>query len=75
LVVFKRKKQDLEEEMSTMFPKIDGNLDYLLNIKTVEYTEERVKALMDEAKQAKEDLEKMLKTSHVTMWKIDIKNM
>ena len=75
LVVFKRKKQDLEEEMSTMFPKIDGNLDYLLNTKTVEYTEERVKALMDEAKQAKEDLEKMMKTSHVTMWKTDIKNM
>ena len=75
LVVFKRKKQDLEEEMSTMFPKIDGNLDYLLNTKTVEYTEERVKALMDEAKQAKEDLEKMMKTSHITMWKTDIKNM
>ena len=75
LVVFKRKKVELEAEMSSIFPKIDGNLDYLLNTKTVEYTEERVKALMDEAKQAKEDLEKMLKTSHVTMWKIDIKNM
>jgi DNA topoisomerase-2 len=75
LVVFKRKKVDLEKEMSGHFPKIDGNLDYLLNTKTVEYTEERVKALMDEAKQAKEDLEKMMKTSHVTMWKTDIKNM
>jgi DNA topoisomerase-2 len=75
LVVFKRKKVELEAEMSSIFPKIDGNLDYLLNTKTVEYTEERVKALMDEAKQAKDDLEKMLKTSHVTMWKIDIKNM
>ena len=75
LVVFKRKKADLEEEMSPIFPKIDGNWDYLLNTKTVEYTEERVRALMDEAKQAKEDLEKMMKTSHVTMWKTDIKNM
>ena len=75
LVVFKRKKADLEEEMSPIFPKIDGNWDYLLNTKTVEYTEERVRALMDEAKQAKEDLEKMVKTSHVTMWKTDIKNM
>jgi len=75
LVVFKRKKQELEEEMSSTFPKIDGNWDYLLNTKTVEYTEERVKALMEEAKQAKEDLEKMLKTSHITMWKNDIKNM
>jgi DNA topoisomerase II len=75
LVVFKRKKAELEEEMSPIFPKIDGNWDYLLNTKTVEYTEERVRALMDEAKQAKEDLEKMMKTSHVTMWKTDIKNM
>ena len=75
LVVFKRKKVELEAEMSSIFPKIDGNLDYLLNTKTVEYTEERVKALMDEAKHAKEDLEKMLKTSHITMWKNDIKNM
>jgi len=75
LVVFKRKKVELEAEMSSIFPKIDGNLDYLLNTKTIEYTEERVKALLDEAKQAKDDLEKMLKTSHITMWKMDIKNM
>ena len=75
LVVFKRKKVDLEKEMSTMFPKIDGSWDYLLNIKTVEYTEERVKALMDEARQANVELEKMIRTSHVTMWKTDIKNM
>jgi DNA topoisomerase-2 len=54
---------------------IDGSLDYLLNIRTVEYTDERVNALMEEAKQANEDLEKMLKTSHITMWKMDIKNM
>jgi len=75
LVVFKRKKVDLEKEMSATFPKIDGSWDYLLNTKTVEYTEERVRALVDEARQANVDLERMLKTSHVTMWKTDIKNM
>ena len=75
LMVFKRKKQDLEKEMSTMFPKIDGSWDYLLNIRTVEYTEERVEALMTESRQAQGELEKMMKTSHVTMWKTDIKNM
>jgi DNA topoisomerase-2 len=75
LVVFKRKKVELENEMSSTFPKIDGSWDYLLNTRTVEYTEERVKALMEDAKQAKEDLERMLKTSHITMWKNDIKNM
>jgi DNA topoisomerase-2 len=58
-----------------MFPKMDGNWDYLLNTRTVEYTEERVKALMDEAQQAIVDLERMLKTSHITMWKTDIKNI
>jgi DNA topoisomerase-2 len=41
----------------------------------VEYTEERVKALTDEARQAEIDLERMMKTSHITMWKNDIKNM
>jgi DNA topoisomerase-2 len=75
LVVFKKKKNDLEKEMSTMFPKIDGTWDYLLNTKTVEYTDERVKALMDEAKQANIDLERMIRTSHITMWKTDIKNL
>jgi DNA topoisomerase-2 len=75
LVVFKRKKAELEKEMAAMFPKMDGNWDYLLNTRTVEYTEERVKALMDEAQQAIVDLEHMLKTSHITMWKTDIKNI
>ena len=75
LVVFKRKKVELEKEMSVTFPKIDGSWDYLLNTKTIEYTEERVKALMDEARQANVELERMLKTSHITMWKNDIKNM
>ena len=75
LVVFKKKKRDLEEEMSRIFPKIDGTWDYLLNIKTVEYTDERVAALMTESRQAHKDLEIMMKTSHVTMWKTDIKNM
>lgn len=75
LVVFKRKKVELEKEMSTMFPKIDGSWDYLLNIKTVEYTEERVKALVDEAQRANVELERMIRTSHVTMWRMDIKNM
>ena len=75
IVVFKRKKQDLEEELSKTFPKIGGTYDYLLNIKTVQYTEESVKDLLKEAKQAKEELEVMKKTGHLDMWKTDIKNM
>lgn len=75
LAVFRRKKCDLEDALAHTFPRIDGTFDYLLNTKTIEYTEERVEALMHEAKQANTDLERMLKTSHVTMWKNDIKNM
>ena len=75
LVVFKKKRADLEAEMARFFPKMDGGWDYLLNTKTIEYTAERVAALMEEAKQAKKDLEELAKTSHITMWKMDLKNM
>jgi DNA topoisomerase-2 len=61
--------------MSQTFPKIEGNYDYLLNIKTVQYTEESVASLLKEAKDANEDLERIMKTSHLTMWKMDIKNI
>ena len=56
-------------------PKINGTYDYLLNIKTVQYTEECVRELLKESKQAREGLEIMKKTSHIDMWKMDIKNM
>ena len=75
IVVFKRKRDDLEHQLSTIFPKIAGTYDYLLNIKTVQYTEESVKELLLESKQAKLELEEMKKTSHIDMWKSDIKNM
>jgi DNA topoisomerase-2 len=75
IVVFKRKKDDLERQLAGIFPKINGNFDYLLNIKTVQYTEECVRELLKESKQAKEELEIMKGTSHIDMWKMDIKNM
>jgi DNA topoisomerase-2 len=75
IVVFRRKKEDLERQLSDIFPQIAGTYDYLLNIKTVQYTEESVKALIQESMHAKEELEIMKKTSHIDMWKSDIKNM
>jgi DNA topoisomerase-2 len=75
LTIFRRKKADLECEMEQTFPKIDGSFDYLLHTRTVEYTEERVAVLMADAIQAKDDLEYMMKMSHVTMWRNDIKNI
>jgi DNA topoisomerase-2 len=69
------KEDDLERQLAGIFPKINGNFDYLLNIKTVQYTEECVRELLKESKQAKEELEIMKGTSHIDMWKMDIKNM
>ena len=75
IVVFKRKKDDLERQLAQTFPKIGGTYDYLLNVKTVQYTEECVQELLKESKQAREELEVMKNTSHIDMWKMDIKNM
>jgi len=38
LIVFKRKRVELEREMGKLFDKIDGSYEYLLNIKTYQYT-------------------------------------
>jgi len=75
IIVFKRKRDDLERQLAQIFPQIGGSYDYLLNIKTVQYTEECVRDLIEEARQAKEELEVMKGTSHIDMWKMDIKNM
>jgi DNA topoisomerase II len=71
LIIFKRKKQSLEEELMRKF----GAFDYLLDIKTYQYTEEAIKKLMDESKQATEELEVLSGTQILDMWKTDIKNM
>ena len=76
LIVFKRKKQELENQLSTLnFPRIGGTYDYLLNIRTVQYTEESVRELLKESKQAKTELTSMMTTSPMSMWENDIKNM
>ena len=75
IIVFRRKKQELENQLSTLFPQINGSWDYLLNIKTVQYTEESVRELLAQSKQAKKELEIMKSTSPMTMWKDDIKNL
>jgi len=75
LIVFKRKKRDLEVELSHTFPKVDGSYDYLLNIRTVEYTDERVTALLEEVKQLRWELQLTTATSPVNMWENDIKNL
>ena len=75
IVVFKRKKQDLEEELSAMFPKVDDSFDYLLHTKTVDYTEERVAALFKEWEDLNEEVKKLQATGYLDMWKMDIKKL
>jgi DNA topoisomerase-2 len=61
--------------LAGLFPLINGNHDYLLNIKTVQYTDESVRDLLAQSKQAKTELGIMKSTSPISMWKNDIKNI
>jgi DNA topoisomerase-2 len=75
IIVFRRKKQELENQLSGLFPRIGGTYDYLLNIKTVQYTDESVRELLKESEQAKNELEIMRATTYVSMWENDIKKL
>jgi DNA topoisomerase-2 len=75
IVVFRRKKQELENQLSGIFPRIGGTYDYLLNIKTVQYTDESVRELLKESEQAKNELEIMRAMTYVSMWENDIKKL
>jgi DNA topoisomerase-2 len=75
IVVFRRKKKELEEQLSHTFPLISGSYDYLLNIRTVQYTDESVCELLKESEQAKMELKALTSTTPSTMWKNDIKNI
>jgi len=75
LRVFKRKRAELEREMLHTFPMIDGKYDYLMNIRTYQYTEEAVDQLMQEAAQAAYDLAELKKITHVQMWQNDLKKL
>ena len=68
LIIFKRKKSSLEEELMRKF----GAFEYLLDIKTYQYTEEAIAKLMKESVQATEELEVLQKTPILTLWKSDI---
>jgi DNA topoisomerase-2 len=73
LIVFKRKRNELESEMTRYFHRIDNSYDYLLNIKTYQYTHEAVQSLREETAKTKIELEKMKNTTHLEMWKTDLK--
>lgn len=73
LVIFKRKKCDLEEEMEKLFDKIDDSFDYLLNIKTYQYTHEAVISLNEDTSQLERELERTRDIPVADMWRTDLK--
>jgi len=73
LIVFKRKRSDLEHEMKKLFDKIDNSYEYLLNIKTYQYTHEAVQNLREETTKSRIELDMLQQLSHVDMWKRDLK--
>lgn len=71
-IIFKRKKASIEEEMSRKFAKVDDSFDYLLNIKTWQYSDEAITDLNRDLEKASKELEALTATSVMDMWKSDI---
>ena len=73
LVVFKKKKVDLEQELVNLnFVKIDESFDYLLSIKTYQYTLEEMDKLYAEASKVVTELQQLKGTSVIDMYKSDL---
>ena len=72
-VIFKRKKAEIEAELvEKKFDKVDESYNYLLNIKTYEYTEESINELVEHCSRITEELKILKKTPCTTMWKTDV---
>jgi DNA topoisomerase-2 len=71
-VIFKRKKSSIEDEMLRKFVKVDDSFEYLLNIKTWQYSDEAVLELKKEFEKASKDLDVLSATTVMDMWKTDI---
>jgi DNA topoisomerase-2 len=73
IVIFKRKKADLESELTVKnFAKVNDSYNYLLDIKTYQYTEEAIAKMMGDIETIKTNLTTLSKTSITDMWKSDI---
>lgn len=73
LIVFRRKRIELEREMENIFDKIDGSYEYLLNIKTYQYTFEATQSIREETTKSSIELDTLQQMSHIDMWKRDLK--
>ena len=73
LVVFKRRRADLESDMAKSFTPMNGNFSYLLDIKTHQYTEEAIHDLMREVDACKRELDAIIKKTERDMWLEDLR--
>jgi DNA topoisomerase-2 len=71
-IIFKRKKASIEEDMARKFAKVDDSFEYLLNIKTWQYSDEAVDDLNKEFEKARKELDTLTATNVMDMWKSDI---
>lgn len=73
IVIFKRKKADLEAELEQKkFAKTNESYSYLLDIKTYQYTEEAITKMNNDINTIKTNLATLSATTIVDMWKSDI---
>ena len=73
IVIFRRKKADLEKDLEAKkFAKVDGAYNYLLDIKTYQYTIEAITKMNNDTVAIQNKLKTLTKTTIVDMWKDDI---
>ena len=74
LIVFKQKRENIEKQMAKHnLRKVKDSYDYLMQIRTEQYTEENIAKLNKEAEDRKAMYDKIESTSIQEMWKTDLK--
>lgn len=71
-IIFKRKRDAIEKDLARKFPKVDNSYDYLMNIKTYQYSLESIQELKAAAEKNRTELEFIKSQSAVDMWKKDV---
>jgi|TARA_R110002074_G_scaffold146282_1_gene295713 DNA topoisomerase-2 len=75
-IVFKRKRVDIDKDLlNHKFQKYQGNYEYLMNIKTSQYTEESISRLNAEESEKKSQVTELEKLSFKDLWVNDLKNI
>lgn len=72
--VFRRKRVDIEVDLVDHgLKKVSGSYDYLMNIKTDQYTSEKIESLLNEKSDKERLYSELSDTSVITLWENDLK--